>query len=54
MANCLVVLDGVVYVDGVRQDWALPEPTPRPDLTDEEIQRRLDAIYATPTGESGS
>lgn len=51
MARCLVVYeDGTVYVDGVRQEWTLPLPAPEP-MSDEEIERRLAAIYGT--GEKG-
>lgn len=49
MARCVVVIDGVVYVDGVRQEWTLPES--KPELSEEEIERRLAAIYGT--GEKG-
>lgn len=47
MARCLVVYeDGTVYVDGVRQEWTLPVAEPAP-MSDEEIERRLAAIYGT-------
>lgn len=46
MARCVVVIDGTVYVDGVRQEWTLPLPEPEP-MSDEEIERRLAAIYGT-------
>lgn len=39
------MLNGIVYVDGEPQDWTIPEPEIGRDLTDEEIQARLDTIY---------
>lgn len=44
MARCVRVIDGVLFVNGVQQDWTLPVEPPR-KLTDKEVAERLTAIY---------